>query len=353
MKIVFHSYYDKYNDDNLLFKKSNAEIGDDLLSPFLSIAEKAKEKEIFVCTSFNIQFNEIDAIVFVELPKQSDPFYIESVKSGKPLFLITLESPIIMPENYMISNHSKFKKVFTWSDELLGTNDNKYIKINYSFNFPINIPFSLKESKKLMTLISGNKNSNFSNELYSSRKNVINYMEKNHPEEFDFYGLGWDFFVLGNSLLERVVNKLKIPLKIFNKQYRTYKGSVLRKNAVLKKYSFSLCYENVKDIPGYITEKIFDSFFAGCVPIYLGADNIDKYIPNDCFIDRRDFDSFEDVYLYIKSMSEQDYQKYLTNIQKFIDSKIDNQFSNNNFSNTLLKGILDEIITVNNSYDRE
>jgi hypothetical protein len=39
------------------------------------------------------------------------------------------------------------------------------------------------------------------------------------------------------------------------------------KKNTLEKYKFSICYENARDIPGYITEKIFDCFFAGCVPI--------------------------------------------------------------------------------------
>lgn len=30
----------------------------------------------------------------------------------------------------------------------------------------------------------------------------------------------------------------------------------------------------------YVTEKVYDGLVAGCVPIYLGAPNIDKYIPD-------------------------------------------------------------------------
>ena len=36
---------------------------------------------------------------------------------------------------------------------------------------------------------------------------------------------------------------------------------------------------------GYITEKILDCLESGIVPIYAGAPNIDRIIPNDCFID--------------------------------------------------------------------
>jgi hypothetical protein len=30
----------------------------------------------------------------------------------------------------------------------------------------------------------------------------------------------------------------------------------------------------------YVTEKVYDGLMAGCVPIYLGAPNIDDYIPD-------------------------------------------------------------------------
>ena len=36
-------------------------------------------------------------------------------------------------------------------------------------------------------------------------------------------------------------------------------------------------------VKGYITEKIFDSFFAGVVPIYWGAENITDYVPKSLY----------------------------------------------------------------------
>ena len=46
------------------------------------------------------------------------------------------------------------------------------------------------------------------------------------------------------------------------------------KIAFLKSYKFNICPENA-DTPGYITEKIFDSFIAGCIPIYWSEKNLD------------------------------------------------------------------------------
>jgi len=38
------------------------------------------------------------------------------------------------------------------------------------------------------------------------------------------------------------------------KPYTSYKGPFKSKIETLKPYKFSICFENAKDIPGYITE---------------------------------------------------------------------------------------------------
>jgi len=65
------------------------------------------------------------------------------------------------------------------------------------------------------------------------------------------------------------------------------------KKALLLEYSHSLCLENSYH-PGYVTEKAFDSFMAGCIPIYYGANSTicpinlesvvdyDEVMNNDC-----------------------------------------------------------------------
>lgn len=40
----------------------------------------------------------------------------------------------------------------------------------------------------------------------------------------------------------------------------------------LKTFKFNICAEN-DNTPNYVTEKLFDAFICGCVPLYYGADN--------------------------------------------------------------------------------
>lgn len=55
-------------------------------------------------------------------------------------------------------------------------------------------------------------------------------------------------------------------------------ASVEDKLGTLRHFRFALCFENCV-FPGYVTEKVFDCFLSGCVPIYLGAPDITDFIP--------------------------------------------------------------------------
>lgn len=123
-------------------------------------------------------------------------------------------------------------------------------------------------------------------------------MEKNHFEELDFYGKN-----TGET----------------KNDYRSYKGKVDDKLEILSKYRYCICYENNNGYERYVTEKIYDCMVAKCVPIYLGAPDIEKYVPSECFIDARKFNSFEQIYEFVTGISETQWEGYINAIEKFID----------------------------------
>jgi len=63
---------------------------------------------------------------------------------------------------------------------------------------------------------------------------------------------------------------------------------------VFSKYKFIICFEN-SYADGYVTEKIFNCFFAHTIPIYMGAPDISNHINPNSFIDRRKADWLEEV----------------------------------------------------------
>jgi hypothetical protein len=108
---------------------------------------------------------------------------------------------------------------------------------------------------------------------------------------------------------------------------------------LLKHYKFSVCYEDRHDVKGYITDKIFDCFAAGTIPIYWGASNITDYIPKECFIDRRDFKDFEAVMDYIRQVDAQTYQTYIDHMRTFLESDQAKLFSQEMFAVIFLESI--------------
>jgi len=174
-------------------------------------------------------------------------------------------------------------------------------------------------------------------DLYLERINTIRWYESNDPAKFELYGMGWakpdpTFGFWGK--IRRTFIRLRTRLFAY-KPFPSYRGEVREKGEVLRRSKFSYCYENTRGLSNYITEKIFDSFRYGCVPVYWGADNVLEYIPADCFIDRRAFKDTAAVHQFLLNISPEDYAKYQSNIARFLDSDAARMFSTENFSSTV------------------
>lgn len=197
-----------------------------------------------------------------------------------------------------------FERIYTFNDDLI--DGVKYFKYCYPSLHPMDSDLPSFQERKLCTMIVAN--------WKPERIAVVRLFERKLPRDFEFYGQRT--FQMGHPLY-----KGKIPGSV-----HFGKGKI----NTLKKYRFCICFENSR-INGYITEKIFGCFTAGCVPVYLGAPNIEKYIPKRCFIDYCDFQSNDDLYRYLKSMPEETYLQYLENIREFLQSEQAQQFSLNSF----------------------
>lgn len=143
-------------------------------------------------------------------------------------------------------------------------------------------------------------------ELYVDRLKAIQYFSEDSA--FDLYGRGWD-------------QAVRYTFGRYNKSVRkAYRGEVDDKFITLKNYKFSICFENAI-FGGWITEKIIDSLFAGCVPVYWGAPDVTNYIPAEAFIDFRKFQNFDGLNAYLKNMDAKTYQGYIDAINHFIHSR--------------------------------
>jgi len=331
MNLGFYNFYDVYNNNRMFNPEVQAEIGDDLLYPLHELARIGKERGHRISTIDREGTDPFDAVAFFDYPGKDNLYLKKLVEMDfKNLYLFLFENPIIKPDNYNPKNYAPFKKVFTYKDDIV---DNKKIfKTFVPEKIPTTIPMNINRPK-FCCMIAGNKMNLRKGQLYSERVRAIRWFEKNHPDKFDLYGKGWDEPYLPAFLRRYVWPSL---FKAYYPIPQSYRGECPSKHQVLKQYTFSICYENLKDCPGYITEKIFDSFFAGCIPVYLGANNITDYIPENTFIDKREFRTYEELFSYMNQVSKEEHYRYLRAISEFIRSEKIQPFSIETFVNQVL-----------------
>ncbi len=321
------------NTSNEIFNVEKSNDPDGYRYKYLCLKRELSNNNINIATPDINKISKSEINIYVDIPKKL------KINSRAVSALIIAENPTIHKKNWIESYHDLFDIIFTWNDNYV--DNKKYFKFQLTYKFPqktLKTPFN---KKKFLTLISENKKINDENELYSERYNAIKWLEKIIPDEFDLYGRNWNKLISSNKLLNFLYSKLLHPISFFNIKSKSYKGDIFDKIQTLSMYKFSICYENAINYNGYITEKIFHCFFANVVPIYLGADNIDKYIPSNCYIDKNKYKNYTELVAYLKSINEKKYENYLENIKNFLNSKEAEQFKSEIYSKFIVKKILD------------
>lgn len=269
---------------------------------------------------------------------------VQSPTSNATRYLLLLETGLIYPRNNRAC-FDEYRAVFTWNDDLV--RDRGFIKINYPNKLVVPDVDGFASRNRFCCIIAGNKAAAVkdSRELYSERIKVIRWFEQNAPQDFDLYGTGWNLPPATPGLIGKVERRFwRCFSRLFSmNSFPSYRGRVDRKRKVLLKTRFSICYENVKEMPGYITEKLFDCFFAGCVPVYWGAHNIGEHIPSGCYIDRRQFANTEAVYEFMKAMDENTFRGYQQRIADFLMSEAVRPFGIEAFADTIVSTITQDL----------
>lgn len=136
-------------------------------------------------------------------------------------------------------------------------------------------------------------------ELYGTRIEAM--IELGSQGHLDLFGKGWDRWRDKRWLLRPSYWSMRRRIAPI------YKGACDSKYEVMSRYSFCLCFENMV-MRGYISEKILDCFYAGTVPVYLGAQDIRDFVPADAFVDARQFESWSALWAHVSSLSEETVQ---------------------------------------------
>lgn len=233
--------------------------------------------------------------------------------------LLLFESFAIYNSEYDRELVNKFPRVLSWKDDWI---DHKKIsKFHYPVLKPLdesNVPF---RDKQFACMLVTNKLNSYPGELFSERLKIIKYFDENSCG-FDLFGKNWNN---RGGWYKDIVG--------------CYRGISKDKHSLLKKYKFNFCLENCSHV-GYITEKLFDAFSAGCIPIYKGPSNIGEYIPKECYINYDDFESLSELEEYLNKYTEKMYLEHLRHVRNFVESPESKKFSGENFVELVVKEIL-------------
>jgi len=294
------------------------------------LAEHANHRNIAMETVdvFLARTSETPALLFSNMFTNYSMHLIQDLRLF-PAVCICLESPIIAFYfyHYLESISSMYRHVFLYEGtrEMITSPDTIFHKLYWPFSENNVVESENWKDRKYLTLINANKRAFPSDvppeirsdpwieaELYSERLEAIKYFSG--EQSFDLYGHGWD------RPVHRVTDDYNEAV------LKCYRGVIppFDKLAVLSKYKFAICFDNCI-FPGWVTEKIFDCLFAGCIPIYYGASDIEDYVPPDAFIDFREFDDYKSLDRFLESIDYSKAVKYLESGRKFVESS---QFEN-------------------------
>jgi hypothetical protein len=198
--------------------------------------------------------------------------------------LVRMEPSVILPDNFSSSRTKQFGKVITVG----GTSSSQSICVNWPLLWPKSEDIQSitpDERQDRIVVVNGNKISFVRGELYSLRREAIRDLSN-----LDLYGTDWSSsfcvrLITAVRSLAHAVLSLKLP-SIFNfslwfRNYSNYKGQVQDKIGTMSKYRYALVIENSAE---YMSEKLMEALFAGCIPIYVGPDPMGFGIPRDLVV---------------------------------------------------------------------
>ncbi len=198
--------------------------------------------------------------------------------------LVHMEPSVVLPANYSRSRKRQFGTVITVG----GIRS----QVPSSVHWPLLWPSTSElqelrgtERTERVVVINGNKMSFIKGELYSLRRQAIKSVGN-----LDLFGTQWDSkfvprLIVAFKSFAQAILSLKLPrlsgLNLWFQDYPKSKGPVDDKLKTMSEYKYAIVIENSVE---YMSEKLMESLFAGCIPIYVGPDPEEFGIPNELVI---------------------------------------------------------------------
>lgn len=215
---------------------------------------EGEKPDVFICLDFQIA----DAS--------------EALNHGIPLLrsvLIKYEPNVVWPYNA----NSKIDRIFGLIIEMGRDPQRNLVTEYWPQYWPNDYSRKSLSSRKTdsVLIINSNKISFIRGELYSLRRSCIKKVKG-----IELMGGNWDLAIYPRmrnmvSALKLCIITLNIPriggMSTWFTSWPQWKGSPKSKQIALEDYAVTVVIENSLE---FLTEKLFDAFFAGAIPVYVG-----------------------------------------------------------------------------------
>jgi hypothetical protein len=309
-----------------------------MATPWLRVHAVARERGIELITADRVKADGIDPRDVLVIAYDWTPDAEGLIDRGaRPAALVSFEPPVIawwlyynlqrvsarFPHTFLfegarerVATTTRFHPLFfpqpcppprptglPWSARrfLVSINSNKALPLPRDLSRWLDRP----REASIQRMIAGWRYRPLGRERYRARLRAFEAFAKH--DDFDLYGEGWDR------------RHPAVDPRVHSAVSRVYRGLVSDKLALLARYRFALVYENTR-FPGYISEKLFDCFYARCIPIYSGAPDVALYVPPSAFIDVRQFPSFPELERFLRRTTEADAKRYVDAAHAFLIS---------------------------------
>ena len=258
-------------------------------------------------------FHEADII----LCESNVPNTIPEMMYNKVL-LFQRESPLTNHRIWTYENFDKFHTVFIHNPR----GDNQFKFSENPIVFPWNPSLKLHKDREDTTIktrnvfFAGKRNDMYASRpdrfncstLYDVRDKLVNQLA-GYPN-FKMYGTGWDCCIEGKSTIAIYKEKARwIPKKL---------EDIDDSNS-----EFIICLENTIQ-PNLIADKIHDGFNSDRVVLYFGEQNIEKYVPDNCFINLKPYFDYdwknlngEKIMEIVNNITQEEYDSIIQNAREW------------------------------------
>jgi len=268
-----------------------------------------------------------DLGVFFDCPKLDDPDLRRCQSLKIPILLVVSENMHLQPHPTYAEIKALADRVLTyWETEV---DHQKVFWLPYGLDFEAGRNFrkSLPMGNRpyLLGMINSWKKSEMPGDLYGRRNRLAIQAGILLQERMFLAGSGWDSHLVyagkvQRSLAKRFPGLARMLWRWPNPAYHGRLPLGDRKLTALAQCEFALVPENCSSLPGYITEKIFNALFAGCIPVYQGHPDSNRWLPPQMFVPMDHFASGAALVNFLQHMTPDKKAEFRQAGKKFLES---------------------------------